>query len=57
MVLVYLQKIGKGKSALRTIVEEQHNKIAGLLSTTATNTAGWKSVKEDLRKLKVKNPT
>ena len=56
MVLASLQKDGKGKSVVSGTVAEHTTKIASLFDSAASLKASCKSVQEELKSLKNKNP-
>ena len=56
MVLASLQKDGKGKSVVSGTVAEHTAKIASLLDSAASLKASCRSVQEELKSLKQKNP-
>ena len=56
MVLASLQKDGKGKSVVAGTVAEHTTKLASLFDSAASLKASCKSVQEELKALKNKNP-
>ena len=56
MVLASLQKDGKGKCVVAGTVAEHTTKLASLFDTTVSLKASCKSVQEELKALKNKNP-
>ena len=56
MVLVSLQKDGKGKNAVAGTVAEHSTKLSELTTRTAAIKASCKGVHDELRALKTKNP-
>ena len=56
MVLVSLQKDGKGKNSVVGTVAEHATKLASLASSTASIKASCKEVQDELKHLKSKNP-
>ena len=56
MVLASLQKDGKGKSVVAGTVAEHTTKLASLFNSTVSLKVSCKSIQEELKALKNKNP-